>query len=892
MGSKKSYVYNMIYPEFRGADFSEDASLISPRHFAYIENMYRDYGSPTVAGAETIPGFRRLRTFAGPVYGIYPSPTGDGIMVHAGQNLYRLAREDFDTQTAPTALTGKNGATVAAKRSEAVALNRRLLLLDGKQYLIADGAEYFPAEADPYVPTLYVDDTPLEQKNLLTREYYEERNLFDLSAFGSGTDRLQYEITLDGLCYVSGIYGNDSMVIIPSRVKLGKRDYAVSGVKTDAFRDNTTIKTLIVSAGVNDLQARAFFGMKELETVVLPEGLVRIPGQCFSDCVLLHTLYLPMSLAEVAEYAFSNTALQAVHYRGSTENYTSIAGTERIYPISNPDNCVLYPLSGYEKCLISVPLHEKAERVLSVTLDGETLYTSGGSIRWMAETDYAGKVLGVRLEADNERLIYGRLLRIRVSGKDVFASRLAESGRKYQGSSVDAIVKCRHICRFDGRIFLTGNPDLPGMVFYSQPTRQGVIEPAYFGEFNYFTDGNGASEVRAMTALGAFLFVFTAEYPGEASLFCHQGQDGPSAVLTRIYPVIEGVGDAGCCGGAASFRDEVVFLSGRGLTALEYRGVAYERSLSHRSGAVDCPLCAEPLADATLFRFGEYLGIGVNGRIYLADGRTTETRNGHAEYTWYYLTDIGIYEGQTDRYHDLSVCPTELIGKKIRVGKIETEPAVLGEERYADGEEVYSTRTTAGEKEVWYVLRDGVPYLVDTDGEQYGGVFHPATVFCGYDGLLLFGTDSGALALFNTDKRGPDGRIPREWYTFNGRAYFSGCATKSENCSLPHLSKNTERGCSIVKLKNMPGEKVCVRVRTDRDDWEDCDVLYGGMSHYGEYDFSVTDFASGAVRMARIHEKKKHWTEKQYFFFSDGYQRPFGLVSVAYRYSVAGRIRV
>ena len=86
----------------------------------------------------------------------------------------------------------------------------------------------------------------------------------------------------------------------------------------------------------------------------------------------------------------------------------------------------------------------------------------------------------------------------------------------------------------------------------------------------------------------------------------------------------------------------------------------------------------------------------MNGRIYLADGRTTETRNGHAEYTWYFLTDIGIYEGQTDRYHDLSVCPTELIGKKIRVGKIETEPAVLGEERYADGEEVYSTRTTAG----------------------------------------------------------------------------------------------------------------------------------------------------------------------------------------------------
>ncbi len=892
MAKSKSYVYNMIYPEFCGADFSEDPSLISPRHFAYLENMYRDYGTTAVAGAETIPGFRRLRTFDGPIYGIYPSPQGDGLTVHAGQGLYQLTREEFDTEKEPQALTAKNRAALAACRSEAVLLDRRLLLLDGEHYLIADGKEYSPAEEIAYLPTLYADDVRTEQKNLLTREYYEERQLFDIASFGYGTAKLQYTVTLDGLCYVSGIYGSDSTVVIPSRVKLGKREYAVSGVETDAFRNNATIKTLIVSAGVCDLQMRAFFGMTALETVVLPEGIVRIPIQCFSDCPLLQTLYLPTSLASVESYAFSGTSLTAVHYRGSAEEYASIEGTEQIFPLSNPGNCTLYPMSGYEKVYACIPLHEKAEAVLSVTLDGETLFSTGSGVRWAIEADYTGKIFGLRLEADNESALYGRLLRIRLRGKDDFASQLAAGGWKYTGSSVDAIRRCRKICRFDGRIFLTGNPDLPGMVFYSQPTRAGVVDPTYFGCYNYFTDGNGVAEVRAMTPLGAFLFIFTAEYPGEASLFCHQGQDGPSDVMTRIYPVTEGIGDAGCSGGATTFGDEVVFLSQRGLTAVEYHGVAYERSLTHRSGAVDRPLCAEALSEATLFRFGTYLGIGVNGHIYLADGRCTETRDGHTEYTWYYLSDIGIYEGQTDRYRYLSSLPSGLIGKKIRIGEEEREPALSEREYYADGEEVYSVRTTDGEAEVFYVLRDGTPYLVDTDGEKYGGVFHPASVFCGIDGLLFFGTDSGSLALFNTDKRGVDGRIPREWYTFNGRAYFSGCATRSENCSLPHLAKNTVRGYSVIKLKNMPGERVYARVRTDRDDWEDCDVLYGGTTEYGEYDFSVTDFASGAVRTVHLDEKKKHWAEKQYYFFSEEYQRPFGLVSVAYRYSVAGRIRI
>jgi hypothetical protein len=145
--------------------------------------------------------------------------------------------------------------------------------------------------------------------------------------------------------------------------------------------------------------------------------------------------------------------------------------------------------------------------------------------------------------------------------------------------------------------------------------------------------------------------------------------------------------------------------------------------------------------------------------------------------------------------------------------------------------------------------------------------------------------------LFNTDKRDGDGLIPRRYYSFNGRAYFSGCATRSEDCGRLGQQKSTVKGYGAVKLKAMTGGKVGVRVRTENEGWQDCDTLYGGRLDFGDTDFAVAEFSALPETVVPLREKKKRWVEKQLLFFSEEYLRPFGLFSITYRYRVAGRIK-
>ena len=339
------------------------------------------------------------------------------------------------------------------------------------------------------------------------------------------------------------------------------------------------------------------------------------------------------------------------------------------------------------------------------------------------------------------------------------------------------------------------------------------------------------------------------------------------------------------------FRDEAVFLSRSGLEAIEESQLSGERSTRHLSRAVDVRLTAEALPKARLFRYRDYLGITVGGRVYLCDGRRRTTRNGLAEYDWYYLADVGVYRGQTDRYRYATARPEGLPeGATVTQNKKKLPLAISEEGGYADGCTVFSATSAEGVAFL-YTVKEGQALIVDTDGEKTGGVFSPASVFCEAEGLLFFGTEAGDLCVFNTDKRGPDGLIPRRYYTFNGRAYTSGCATKSDNCDLPHLAKSTVRTGGAVKLKAMTGGRVEVRVRTDREGWSRADTLYGGRLDYSETDFSTAEFSTASDTVARLFEGKRRWVEKQLYFVSEEYQRPFGIITIAYQYRVAGRIK-
>ncbi len=885
-----------------GVDFSGEPSEISPHSFAYLENMYRDYEVASGAGVETVPGFRRVRELPGRIHAIHPDPRERGsFLIHAKDALYRFRTEERDASDVLTPLGG--GARPADRTSHSSLFAGRLCLLDGEHFTVTDGGSLVEAADEAYVPTLFSDGEECEQRNLFTDRGIEEHHLYDTGAYAYTSEGIRYTVNDQGVCLVAGVEATEETVTIPARVLLGQRLYAVAGLADFALMGTDGIKTLILSEGITLLGNGCFFGMQSLETVVLPSTVTVISVQAFDSCTALKTLYLPRETVEVRERAFYGVALSTVYYAGTLAEYTMIGGNENIFPLHNPHSCVLRPETAYRGVRLFFPFLSPAEELCSVTLngkeipirstgaDGSTESNGGAGYRLTPLDATEGRPMGLLLEAESFEGLYGATLTLTLRLENDFPEVMAAEGRSYTGSGRAALNACRLVARYDGRLFLSGNPDLPGMVFYSQRDRKGRSLPGYFGIYNRLTDGDGRTPVRALLATPGYLLVLTDVPPDGHSVFCHVGEDTEDDLVPRIYPTTEGVSSLGCLGEATLFRDEAVFLSASGLECIQEAKLSGEHSTRHLSSAVDTRLVAEPLEEARLFRYRDYLGIAVRGRVYLADGRRRVSRDGHAEYDWYYLSDLGVYRGQTDRYRYTTARPEGLPEGASVMQNGKPLPIVTAEaEGYADGCTVFSATSSEGVA-FRYTVKDGRATLVDTDGEQIGGIFSPATVFFESEGLLFFGTQAGDLCVFNTDKREADGLIPRRFYTFNGRAYLSGCATKSDNCDLPHLTKSTVRTGGAVKLKTMTGGRIEVRVRTDSEGWSVADTLYGGRLDYSETDFASAEFLTTPDTVVRLRESKKRWVEKQLYFVSEEYQRPFGIITIAYQYRVAGRIK-
>lgn len=506
----------------------------------------------------------------------------------------------------------------------------------------------------------------------------------------------------------------------------------------------------------------------------------------------------------------------------------------------------------------------------------------------------------------------------------------AAGNTEYKGTSKDAITKCTVSATFDGRIFLTGNPDLPNTVFYCQRDDTGYANPAYWGVLNFINDGVGQSRNVAMLATANTLMVLKGNDPHDATIYYHTGVDSGNDVIPRIYPSERGLAGVGCTGLAVNFRDDAVFMSPAGLEAVGKQQVNLERTLAHRSTLIDRVLTREQLSAAIPAEWEGYLMIFTpSGAVYMADSRQMyDNPRGGVEYEWHHMADVGCYEGQTEDYEQVTgdgMLYGEDGGHWLSDENMEAY-AVIGGKRYllqpcpdhpeyvaADGVGMsYIYRSDTGNA-VWYTdpeltaqarlpvaLFNGEAYIVTESGRYSGGTFNPVTAAANVDGVLYFGTANGALMCFNTDKRDvpvngeapPAGTMHRSWYTFNGRQIDSVLTTAYDNAGFPDLVKKTVKKSMVVYAKTYPGTRLEVKVRTNRnDDWR----LVGTIS-VATYDFYSLDYASAPLQLAdetlaTVREKEKKWVLKQLCFGSAGFMAPWGLYRAGYRFTVTGRIK-
>lgn len=197
----------------------------------------------------------------------------------------------------------------------------------------------------------------------------------------------------------------------------------------------------------------------------------------------------------------------------------------------------------------------------------------------------------------------------------------------------ERILGCTLSQVFDNRVFVSGNPNYPNMVWHCS-----LNDPTYFSDLDYYREGLDDAKITGMVAGNNALWVFREPSDANTTAFYHTPTIDDQ--YGKIYPSTHSSVSLGCVGGAINFNDDIVFFSQRGMEGIS-GDVTTEQVAAHRSSLVDRKLLAEAdYKNMILAEWEGYLLVFIGSKVYLADSRTAFTIENHIEYEWFYW-DLG-----------------------------------------------------------------------------------------------------------------------------------------------------------------------------------------------------------------------------------------------------------
>lgn len=873
------------YTSMGGVDFSCDPSSISKGRFSLLENMYRDYDGEGAGFIESVPGFRIIARIADGVRKLYLQKNAKGeeyLLILGAKKLFRLPLSERDNPDKLEEIgTLPEGELVGFPYGDAFFFvgEGEMFHLDGDGILSRVGFE--TGEYAPYVPTTYKNGIRYEQRNLLSTRLRETTVLENPGDYTAESEGLLYEINDETrqTCTLTGRGEmTDDAIYVPSRVEIAGKMYRVNAVANQAFMDDNALREVHFSEGMETIGIFAFLRCSSLERVICSDSITTISPGAFNVCPSLSYVHFGEGLTNAKNDCFSLCdSLNTLHFSFSEATY------ETRFPAD--------PFMAYEKVFlatnrylcIDLPLYSHANDVLALYKDGEelsfsTLYKESGEVKC------------VRLPIEDARTFLGAELTLLATYQEAEGTFLSDAL-----TDGNAPLKARVCELFDGRMFLGGCPKYPNTVFYTERDGSGMVNPTYFGVYNRFDDGIGSFSVNALLSVGNTLAVFKENDDGTGSIFYHSPKETSEGVISKIYPVSDIHSGLVGLGAVISYYDEPIFVSESGICALPRSNLDSERSVRVRSRRIYPRLLSEDLSKISLTKWCGYLVVCVGGKIFLGDYRQFSTDASGSEYEWYYLTGIGAYSGDKTvyRFHP-KPAPYYALGlaDQVTTSTVHSEIAPDGQKHY-------------------YVKPGPFKYEVYMTDEKRGGTFSPAKTVFSVGKLLFFATEDGTLCLFNNDKRGKaplsrifDGdeerleyerflgnRLHPSYYAFASHAPHYALSTKADNCDIPHLEKDSVRNSLTLKCRMEGASEATLLVRTDRDGYEEELSIRGGTLDFGEMDFSTFVFSSEAFETIACRGRVKKFVEKQISLVSDTFSSPIALSSIAYRYTIRGKIK-
>lgn len=191
------------------------------------------------------------------------------------------------------------------------------------------------------------------------------------------------------------------------------------------------------------------------------------------------------------------------------------------------------------------------------------------------------------------------------------------------------IARCTLLQVFDNRVFFSGNPDHPNMLWHCS-----LNDPTYVSDTDYYREGMDEAAIRGIVAGNNALWVFREPSSANTTVFYHTPTIDEE--YGKIYPSTHSSVTTGCIGRAINFGDDIVFFSDRGMEGIS-GDVTTEQAVAHRSSLVDRKMAAETAyRDMLLAEWEGYLLVLIGRSVYLADSRAVFSNENHLEYEWYY----------------------------------------------------------------------------------------------------------------------------------------------------------------------------------------------------------------------------------------------------------------
>ena len=564
------------YNNFKGLDTREGE--ISLNRSPDSLNMFRNYKTSNLL--ETRPDIELLTKFDSSVFGLFFYEVGltKQLIVHSGTKLYKLVNSVFTKASNISEVNiSYNDITLGTAINNGTTFDWRY-----EEGTPTTKAHQFFVYFGTFNSKKFIKVVRYEYlSNPATSEYY-------LYGYFTSNDGLNYSFVEDTANIPDGV--------------LQSEDLSYYGEKTISFGDTltpynapaATLPDMLSGYAKTELTFTGFTGMKPAKSYFFVYNNI-----LYIKDGINYLQYDGATLSEVVGYIPTTSISRRAEAGGTIYEDVNMLSDYRINTFNADSESTEYHLDSQN--INSVRWVKVNGNVLTPLTD-YTINTTNGTVTF-ATAPEAPDTDG----QDNVEICYG---------KEV-------SGYK------DRILHCTLLAVFDNRIFFSGNPDYPNVVWHSS-----LDAPDYVSDLDYYNEGLDLAKVKALVPGNNALWVFKEPSQANTTVFYHLPTI--DAQYGKIYPSSHSSISTGCVGAGINFNDDICFFSDRGMEGVS-GDVTTEQVVAHRSTFVDSKLLKETNYERMILdEWDGYLLVCIDNKIYLADSRQVTPVNAAYEYDWYY----------------------------------------------------------------------------------------------------------------------------------------------------------------------------------------------------------------------------------------------------------------